>query len=128
MSTKYEKILEKKGFAHLATIMPDGSPQSTPVWYDTEEGLIRINTAIDRVKDHNMRVRSKVALSILDPENPYSFIGIRGEVVERTTENADPHIDLLAKKYLGADTYPYRTKEEIRVLYKIKPLSIFGLN
>ncbi|MHA1942657.1 MAG: pyridoxamine 5'-phosphate oxidase family protein, partial [Candidatus Hodarchaeales archaeon] len=91
MSTKYEKILEKKGFAHLATIMPDGSPQSTPVWYDTEEGLIRINTAIDRVKDHNMRVRSKVALSILDPENPYSFIGIRGEVVERTTENADPH-------------------------------------
>ncbi|MHA2345920.1 MAG: PPOX class F420-dependent oxidoreductase [Candidatus Hodarchaeales archaeon] len=128
MSTKYEKILEKKGFAHLATIMPDGSPQSTPVWYDTEEGLIRINTAIDRVKDRNLRVRSKVALSILDPENPYSFIGIRGEVVERTTENADPHIDLLAKKYLGADTYPYRTKEEIRVLYKIKPLSIFGLN
>jgi PPOX class probable F420-dependent enzyme len=97
--------------------MPDGSPQSTPVWYDTEEGLIRINTAIDRVKDRNLRVRSKVALSILDPENPYSFIGIRGEVVERTTENADPHIDLLAKKYLGADTYPY-----------IKPLSIFGLN
>ncbi len=75
-----------------------------------------------------MRIRSRVALSIQDPENLYSYIGIRGEVVERTTEYADIHIDLLAKKYLGADTYPYRSKEEIRVIYKIKPLSKFGLN
>ena len=127
MLTKYETILNKKGFAHLATIMADSTPQTTPVWFDVENGYIRINTAIDRLKDRNMRERSNVALSIQDPDNPYSYVAIRGEVEERTTEGADDHIDLLAKKYLGTDKYPYRTNEEVRVIYRIKPIKVSGM-
>ncbi|MHA2094743.1 MAG: PPOX class F420-dependent oxidoreductase [Candidatus Hodarchaeales archaeon] len=127
MLTKYESILNKKGFAHLATIMSDGTPQTTPVWFDTENDFIRVNTAIDRLKDRNMKSRSHVALSILDPENPYSYVTIRGMVEERTTEGADDHIDLLAKKYLGMDKYPYRSDKEVRVIYRIKPLRVFGM-
>ncbi len=74
----YTEILQKKGFANLSTIQPDGSPQVTPVWFDHENGLIRINTAVDRIKDRNMRERPKVAISILDPDNPYKYVSIRG--------------------------------------------------
>lgn len=128
MLTKYEHILGKKGFAHLATIMADGSPQTTPVWFDVENGFIRINSAIDRLKDRNLKAQPVVALSIQDPDNPYSYVAIRGKVEERTTEGADEHIDLLAKKYLGMDKYPYRTSEEIRVIYRIKPLKVSGMD
>ena len=112
MLEKYERILQSKGFAHLATIMADGSPQTTPVWFDLENDLIRINTAIGRLKDRNLKSRPYVALSIQDPDNPYSYVAIRGKVEERTTEGADDHIDHLAKKYLGMDKYPYRNSEE----------------
>ncbi len=127
MIKKFEKILSKKGFAHLATIMADGTPQSTPVWFDVKDELIQVNTAIDRLKDRNMRTRSDVALSIQDPDNPYSYVAIRGKVEERTTEGADDHIDTLAKKYLGMETYPYRTSEETRVIYRIKPIRVSGI-
>ena len=127
MLTKYESILNKKGFAHLATLMPDGSPQTTPVWFDVENGFIRINTAIDRLKDRNMKVRSQIALSIQDPDNPYSYVAIRGTVEERTTKGADDHIDALAMKYLEMDKYPYRTNEEVRVIYRIKPVKVSGM-
>ncbi|MHA1946899.1 MAG: PPOX class F420-dependent oxidoreductase [Candidatus Hodarchaeales archaeon] len=123
----YTEILQKKGFANLSTIQPDGSPQVTPVWFDHENGLIRINTAVDRIKDRNMRERPKVAISILDPDNPYKYISIRGVVQKRTEEGADDHINLLAKKYLDVDEYPYRSPDEIRVLYLIKPISVSGI-
>ncbi|MFX1252739.1 MAG: PPOX class F420-dependent oxidoreductase [Promethearchaeota archaeon] len=123
---KFEPILQKKGYAHLATLMPHCKPQTTPVWYDMENGYIRINTAIDRVKDKNMKARSQVALSIIDPDNPYNYVTIRGVVVERTEEGADEHINSLAKKYLGLDEYPYRNPTEVRVLYRIKPISVSG--
>lgn len=124
---EYKSILTSKSFAHIATINKDGSPQSTPVWFDLENGYLRINTAVGRKKDKNMNRDPRVAISILNIDNPYNMISIQGRVVDRTLEGADSHIDLLAKKYLGLDSYPYRNPEETRVIYKIKPISIFGI-
>jgi PPOX class probable F420-dependent enzyme len=116
----FKDLFQKKAFAHLATVMPDGSPQSTPVWFDVEGDLIRVNSARGRVKDRNMRRNAKVALSILDPDNPYRYLGIRGTVVDVTEQGADAHIDALARKYIGKD-YPFRQPGEVRVTYKIRP-------
>ncbi len=118
---KYSDILEKKSFAHLATLMPDGAPQSTPVWCDYDGAHVLVNSARGRQKDKNMKRNSKVALSLLDPEDPYRYLEIRGEIVEITEEGAEEHIDKMAKKYLGVDRYPYRSQGEVRVLYKIRP-------
>ncbi len=117
----FKDLLQKKAFANLATLMPDGTPQVTPVWFDWDGSHIRVNTAKGRVKDRNMRRAPKVALAILDPENPYRHVAIRGRVVDVTEQGADAHIDSLAKKYLGQDRYPYRRPDEVRVIYKIQP-------
>ncbi len=109
----------KKAFAHLATVMPDGAPQVTPVWFDSTDGKIRVNTARGRAKDRNMTQNAKVALSILDPDNPYRHVAIRGRVARITEEGADAHIDSLARKYLGQDKYPFRQPGEVRVIYEI---------
>jgi PPOX class probable F420-dependent enzyme len=123
-----EKFLDlfttKKALASIATVMPDGSPQVTPVWFDYSNGKIRINTARGRVKARNMKVGSKVALAIIDPENPYRYVGIRGPVISESENGADAHIDSLAKKYLGQDKYPFRQPGEVRVTYVIEPASI----
>ena len=116
---QYQDLLQKKAFAHLGTVMKDGSPQVTPIWFDYDGTHIRINSAKGRWKDKNMRNRPKVALSILDPDNPYRYMQIRGTVTEVTENGADAHIDSLAKKYLGQDKYPYRQPGEERVIYKI---------
>jgi PPOX class probable F420-dependent enzyme len=117
----YLDLFNKKAFANLATLMPDGSPQVTPVWCDYDGENVLINTAAGRVKDKNLQREPRVSLSILDPDNPYRYLQIRGRVVERTHEGADEHINRMAKKYLGVDVYPYRTQGEVRILYKIKP-------
>ena len=114
----------KKAFASLATVMPDGSPQVTPVWFDFVDGNVRVNTARGRVKDRNMSQNSRVALDIMDPENPYRHVQVRGRVSEVTEEGADAHIDSLAKKYLGKDTYPFRQPNEKRVIYTIEPVTV----
>ncbi len=124
---KYSEIINKKAFAHLSTIEPNGFPHTTPVWFSMEDNNFLVNTAIGRRKDRNMKKNPEVALSIQDPENPYSYVGIQGTVIERTEDGADDHIDTLAKKYLNADTYPYRSPSEVRVIYKIKPITIFGI-
>jgi PPOX class probable F420-dependent enzyme len=118
----FRDLLEKSTFAHLATVMPDGSPQVTPVWFDTQGAYIRVNSAKGRVKDRNMRQNSAVALSILDPDNPYRYLAIRGKVVDITEDGADAHIDALAHRYLGVARYPYRAPGEVRVIYRIEPL------
>src|SRR5579872_6133804 len=111
----YLDLLEKKiTFANLATVLKDGSPQVTPVWFDYTGGKIRINTARGRVKDRNMSRDPRVALVIVDPDNPYRHVQIRGRVTRATEEGADAHIDALAKKYLNQDTYPYRNPAETR--------------
>jgi PPOX class probable F420-dependent enzyme len=114
-------VLEKKAFAHVATLMPDGTPQVTPVWVDLADGFIVINSARGRRKDLNMERDHRVALSILDPDNPYRGLMVRGRVVEITTEGADAHIDNMARKYLNQDKYPFRQPGEVRVLYRIDP-------
>ena len=121
-------LLEKKTFAHLATLMPDGSPQVTPVWCDYKSPHVLVNSARSRLKDKNMRERPQVALSIQDPENPYRYLAVRGRVVEVIEQGADEHIDVLAKKYLGLDRYPYRQPGEVRVLYKIEPQKINSMS
>ena len=118
---KYRDLFTKRAFASLATVMPDGSPQVTPVWCDLEGDMVVFNSAKGRQKDKNVRRDPRVALAVIDPENPYRYIEIRGRVVEITEHGADAHIDKLAKKYLGADKYPYRQPNEQRVIYKIQP-------
>jgi len=117
----FRDLTEKKAFANLATVMPDGSPQVTPVWFDVANGRVRVNTAKGRVKARNMQDGSPVALSILDPDNPYRYMQIRGRVVRATEQGADAHIDALAKKYLGKDKYPFRQAGEVRMMYEIEP-------
>lgn len=114
-------IFEKKAFANLATLLPNGSPQVTPVWCDYDGEYVMVNTALGRQKDRNMRRNPRVALSLLDPDNPYRYLEVRGRVAGITEEGADQHIDNLAKKYMGLDEYPYRRPGEKRVIFKIKP-------
>src|SRR5437899_1699067 len=118
---KYRDLFTKRAFASLATLMPDGSPQVTPVWVDLDGNQIIVNSAKGRQKDKNIRRDTRVALAIIDPENPYRYLEIRGPVVEITEQGADANIDKMAKKYLGADKYPYRQPTEERVMYKIQP-------
>jgi PPOX class probable F420-dependent enzyme len=117
----FQDLLAKKAFASLATMMPDGTPHVTPVWFDFDGNHIRVNSAKGRVKDKNMRRSGRVALAILDPENPYRYLAVRGRVEEITEVGADAHIDSLSKKYLGQDRYPNRKAGEVRVIYRIRP-------
>jgi PPOX class probable F420-dependent enzyme len=117
----YLDLFEKPAFAHLATLMPDGSPQVTPVWVDYDGKYILVNTARGRQKDRNMRRDARVAVEIVDPNNPYRYIQVRGKVVDITTQGADQHIDKLSKKYTGNEHYQNRRPGEVRVLYKIEP-------
>jgi PPOX class probable F420-dependent enzyme len=118
---------EKKALAHLATVMPDGTPQVTPVWFLYEKGKFIVNTARGRIKDRNMKQNAAVALSITDPENPYAHIAVRGKIVRSTEEGADANIDALAKKYLDKDKYPFRAPGEVRVIYEIEPFSVHAM-
>jgi PPOX class probable F420-dependent enzyme len=117
----HKDLFEKKAFANLATLMPDGTPQVTPVWVDYDGTHVLVDSARGRQKDKNMTRNPSVALSIQDPENPYRYLEIRGKVSEITEDGADEEIDKLAKKYLGVDKYPYAQPGEVRVLYKITP-------
>ena len=119
-------LQDKKAFAHLATLMPDGAPQSTPVWIDYRDGRVLVNTAKGRVKARNMHAGSAVALSISDPDNPYRYVQVRGVVSAIHEEGADAHIDFLAKKYLGKDRYPFGQPGEERVIYEIEPTAVQG--
>jgi PPOX class probable F420-dependent enzyme len=117
----YLDLLDEKTKAllYLATTMPDGSPQVTPVWFDTDGGYIRVNTNEGRVKDRNMKARPQVAMVIQDPNDPYRYLGIRGEVVSHTTEGADEHINKLSIQY-DNEPWKYRTGQR-RIIYRIKP-------
>jgi PPOX class probable F420-dependent enzyme len=126
MSVKARALLEKPAFAHLATLMRDGSPQVSPVWIDTDGTHLLVNTAEGRIKARNVRRDPRVALSLTDPQNAYSTLLIRGKVVEIRKDGADAHIDKLAKKYLGRDTYPNRRPGEVRIIVVIEPTRIGG--
>jgi PPOX class probable F420-dependent enzyme len=118
---KFVDLFKKTAFANLATVMPNGSPQVTPVWIDYDGKYVLFNSAKGRMKDKNIRRDPRVSLSIQDPENPYRYLEIRGRVVEITQNGADDHINKLSQKYLGKPVYPGRQPGEVRVLYKIEP-------
>jgi len=120
-------LTQKKAFAHLATVMPDGTPQVTPVWFFYKDGKFVVNTARGRVKDRNMSKNARVALSIIDPDNPYAHVAVRGKVVRATEEGGGASIDALAKKYLGVDKYPNTRPGEVRVIYEIQPTSVSSM-
>src|SRR5215471_6834820 len=121
IAAKYLDLFQKKAFAQQATLMPDGSPNVSPVWCDYDGKHVVINYAKGRVKDRNMRRDPRVGLDIQDPDNPYRHVSIRGRVVQITEDGADAHIDKLTKKYINQDRYPYRGPGEVRVIYKIEP-------
>ena len=131
MAANLDKYLDlfrdKKAFAHIATVMPDGSPQVTPVWIDYRNGRIAFNTARGRVKDKNLKQGARIALSITDPDNPYRYVQVRGTVAKVTEDGADKHIDALAKKYMGVDQYPFHSANEKRVIYEIEATSAQGM-
>jgi PPOX class probable F420-dependent enzyme len=118
------KLFQGKNFVSFSTLMKDGSPHVAPVWVDIDGNTILINTAVGRVKEKNVKRDNRVALSIFDHQNPYDMVAIRGKVIEVTTDGADEHIDKLAKKYFGLDTYPYHSPDEKRIIVKIKPEKI----
>ena len=114
-------LTNKQAFAHIATLNADGSPQVTPVWVDFDGTHVVVNTARGRIKTRNLEREPRVALSISDPENPYRYIGIQGRVIAMTESGGDAHIDKMAKKYLGKDSYPVRAPGERRVVVTIVP-------
>ena len=114
-------LLREKHFAELVTLMPDGSPQISPVWVDTDGTNVLINTATGRLKTRNIERDPRVAVAVLDPASPYErVLNIRGRVVSVSPEGADDHIDSLAKKYMGVDSYPGRNPAEQRVILTIE--------
>lgn len=115
----YLDLFNKKAFGSFTTLMPDGSPQTTPVWVDLIDGKVLVNSALGRQKDKNLRLDPRVAITLIDPDNPYRYLELRGRVSEITHEGADKHIDKMAKKYLDQDKYPYAQPGERRVIYKI---------
>ena len=120
-------LLTKKAFANLATLNPDGSPQVSPVWVDVDGPNLLINTAKGRVKTRNLEREKRVALSIVDPENPYRYVGIQGRVTGITESGADDHIDKMAMKYMGKEKYPFRTPGEVRVIVTVAPDKVFTM-
>ena len=120
---EFHDLFEKPILFALATVMPDGQPQVTPVWGDVADGNPRINTAEGRQKDKNLKERPQATVMLVDPADPQRWIEVRGTVTG-TTEGGDAHIDSLAKKYLGVDSYPYRNPAESRIVFTIVPTRV----
>jgi PPOX class probable F420-dependent enzyme len=118
------KLIDRKNFAYLATLLPDGSPHVTPMWVDHEGDMLLMNTAIGRIKQRNITRDPRVSITIVDSNNPYDRIVIHGRVVSQAEQGADAHIDKLAKKYTGANKYQKASPTEKRIIIKIEPLRI----
>lgn len=126
LSEDVVKLLKGPNFAHLATLMPDGSPQVSAVWVDTDGEHILVNTAEGRVKPRNVRQDPRVAVSITAQSDPYTWAQVRGRVIDIKAEGADEHIDSLAQKYLGQEKYPLRKEGEVRLILVIEPEQVSG--
>ncbi|HEX4837151.1 MAG TPA: PPOX class F420-dependent oxidoreductase [Solirubrobacteraceae bacterium] len=116
-----EELLKAKNFAVVSTIRPDGSVHAAPTWIDVQDGRPVLNTAEGRAWPRNLERDPRVTLTVQNMENPYEYVAIRGRVAERTTDGADEHIDALAMKYLGQESYPYRQPGEQRLIVRIDP-------
>jgi PPOX class probable F420-dependent enzyme len=120
LSPKARALIARPVLASLTTLGPDGSPQVTPLWIDLDGDDLLFNTAKSRVKTRHMERDPRVAVSVIDPEDPYNVVALRGTVTDITAEGGDAHIDALAKKYLGVDTYPHRQEGEIRMKVRVR--------
>ena len=128
ITPEIEELLKGKNFASLSTLMKDGSPQNSLTWIDYDGANILINTAKGRLKTNNALRDPRVAIVVTEEGNPYNSVTIRGKVVEQdTTNEADEHIDKLAKRYFGVDKYPRQSPDEERIILKIKPEKVFHL-
>ena len=119
LTNKAKALIDRPLIASVATVGADGRPQLTPVWIDRDGDDLVFNTARGRAKVTNLERNPHVAVSVVDPDDPYNVVVVRGEV-EGTEEGADAQIDSLAKKYLGVDSYPMRQPGEVRVTYRVK--------
>lgn len=117
----YSDLLERPITVSLATLLPSGQPQVTPVWVDYDGTDIIVNTVKNRRKFKDMQANPRVTVLAVDPENPYRYMEVRGRVVRMSEQGADENIDKLAKKYLGVDQYPFRAPGEQRVMCTIEP-------
>jgi PPOX class probable F420-dependent enzyme len=120
-----EELLKAKNFCNVSTLRADGSVHAAPVWVDIEDGKPTLNSAEGRSWPRNLERDPRVTLTVQNLENPYEYVEVRGKVVERTHDGADEHIDALAKKYLGQDTYPYRQPGEQRVIIRVEPEHVY---
>lgn len=116
-----EELLKAKNFVVISTLRPDGTIHAAPAWVDVQDGRPVLNSAEGRAWPANLKRDPRVTLTVQNMENPYEYVTIRGRVAEQTTDGADEHIDSLAKKYLGQDSYPYRQPGEQRVILRIEP-------
>ena len=119
------ELLQKPNYGVLGALRPDGTPQLTTVWVDAEDGVVLVNTAEGRYKEKYVRRDPRVSLYVRDEEDPYKWLAITGDV-ELVSEGAEDHIDKLAKKYTGRDTYPWRKEGERRILMRIKPTRVIS--
>lgn len=120
---KFLDLFEQPAFGHLATLMPDGSPQVSPVWVDFDGEYLIVNSEAGRQKDLNMRRDPRVAVEVQDSHNPYRYLLVRGKIVEITVEGAEASIDKLAMRYTG-EMYKNKNPNSPRVIYKVEPLHI----
>ncbi len=120
LSPKARALIARPVLASLATLNPDGSPQITPLWVDLDGDDVVFNTAKGRKKARNLERDPRVAVTVVDPADQYNVVVFRGTVVDVTTEGADAHIDALAKKYLGVDSYPMRREGEVRIRVTVR--------
>lgn len=123
---QYRDLLGAPVTVSLATILPSGQPQVTPVWCDFDGTYVRVNTAQGRQKHKDMVARPQVTVLGLDPKNSQRYIEVRGTVARIEEEGADAHIDKLAKDYMGVDVYPYHTDTETRVICYIEPTRVIS--
>jgi PPOX class probable F420-dependent enzyme len=120
LSEKARALIARPVLATLATVSADGAPQVTPLWIEVDGDDLLVNTARGRTKARNIERDQRVAVSVIDPDDPYNVVVVRGSVVEVTTEGADAHIDRLANKYMGVDEYPMRSPDETRITVRIR--------
>jgi PPOX class probable F420-dependent enzyme len=124
ISSGFQKLLGEPAFCQLATLMPDGSPQITQVWVETDGEHVLINTFEGSQKEKNVRRDPRVAVNVVDPANAWRLATVRGRVEEVTTKGAVEQIDRLAKKYIGRDTYPFHQPGRVRTTIKVSPEKI----
>jgi PPOX class probable F420-dependent enzyme len=125
LDNRDRELLEAPNFVNVSTLRPDGTIHSVPIWVDVEGDTIVLNTAQGRVWPENLRRDGRATLTVQNRDNPYEYLTIGGHVSETTTDGADAHIDKLAKKYLGEDTYPYHRPDEQRVIVRITPDRVY---